>query len=159
MEQRHTGAILFGLGLALSLAMVAARAAEKTLEFTLVTKSLDPQTLEAPNIENQTITQYRAFGVAAFKDGRVGTKDFIVSRDMNKGVGTLFGYSTYYFEEGSVTARFTATVNPQATHGEYKILGGTGAYAGATGSGSIDNIPNPFKNAGLYKIKLQIKTP
>jgi hypothetical protein len=159
MQRKHGSAIVLALGLSLSLS-IAAQAADKTLEFQLVSKALDPQTLEAPNIENQTIMQSRGFGVAVFKDGRVGTKDYIFTRDANKGVGTLLGYSTYYFEEGSVTARFTATIGgPQGTHGDYKITGGTGAYAGATGTGSFDSVPNPFKNANLYKAKLQIVTP
>jgi hypothetical protein len=160
MQCKHGNATLLALGLSLSLSMVAAQAADKTLEFQLVSKALDPQTLEAPNTENQTIMQSRGFGVAVFKDGRVGTKDYIFTRDASKGVGTLLGYSTYYFEEGSVTARFTATIGgPQGTHGDYKITGGTGAYAGATGTGSFDSVPNPFKNANLYKAKLQIVTP
>ena len=123
MQPKHGKAILLTLGLAVSPAV--AQGAEKTLEFRLVSKALDPQTLEAPNIENQTIMQSKGFGVAVFKDGRVGTKDYIFTRDANKGVGTLVGYSTYYFDEGSVTARFTATIGgPQGTHGDYKISGG-----------------------------------
>ena len=158
MQRKPGSAILLTLGLAVSVSM--AQAAEKTLEFQLVSKALDPQTLEAPNIENQTIMQSKGFGVAVFKDGRVGTKDYIFTRDANKGVGTLVGYSTYYFDEGSVTARFTATIGgAQGTHGDYKILGGAGAYAGATGTGTFDSVPNPFKNANLYKAKLQIITP
>jgi hypothetical protein len=130
MQRKHGKAILLTLGLGVSVSM--AHAAEKTLEFQLVSKALDPQILEAPNIENQTIMQSKGFGVAVFKDGRVGTKDYTLTRDANKGVGTLVGYSTYYFDEGSVTARFTATVGgPQGTHGDYKILGGVGDYAGA----------------------------
>ncbi len=137
-----------------------ALAAEKTLEFQLVTKNLDPRTLDAPpNFEGQTITQSKAFGVAVFKDGRVGTKDYTVVVDVNKGAGTAFGYSTYYFDDGSVSASFTYAFGPQAGHGNYKILSGTGAYAGATGTGTYDTIPNPFKNAGLFKVKLQIVTP
>lgn len=73
MQPKHGKAILLSLGLAVSLA--AAQAAERTLEFQLVSKALDPQTLEAPSIENQTITQSKGFGVAVFKDGQVGTKD------------------------------------------------------------------------------------
>jgi hypothetical protein len=93
MQGTHGKAILLTLGPAVSLAV--AQAAEKTLEFQLVSKALDPQTLEAPNIENQTIMQAKSFGVAVFKDGRVGTKDYIFTRDANKGVGTLVGYSSY----------------------------------------------------------------
>jgi hypothetical protein len=138
--------------------MGAALAGEKTLEFQLVTKYLEPRALEAKNIEDQAITQAKGFGVAVFKDGRIGTKDFIVAFDKHKGAGTAFGYSTYTFEDGSITARFTVTFDPQSGHGEYTILSGTGAYVGATGSGTFDNLPNPYTSDRLYKVRLQIAT-
>lgn len=143
-----------------ALAWGSAGAAEKTLEFQLVTKDLDPRTLEAPtSFEGQTIVQSKAFGVAVFKDGRIGTKDFTYISDVNKGAGTGFGYSTYYFDDGSVSARFTFTIGPRGLHGDYKIQSGTGAYAGATGTGAYETVPNQFKNAALFKVKLQIVTP
>jgi hypothetical protein len=159
MKCNRTSAIIAVLILPFSLSMPAAHAGEKALEFQLVTKYLDPRTLDAPNVEKQTITQSKGFGVAVFKDGRIGTKDYIVANDSNKGAGTAFGYSTYTFDDGSVTARFMATFGPQGTHGEYKILAGTGAYAGATGSGTFDSVPNPFTSTGLYKVGLHIVTP
>jgi len=143
------------------LALIAsmAYAAERTLEFQLVTKALDPRTLEAPNIEGQTITQSKAFGVTVSKDGRIGTKEFIFASDMNKGVGTYFGYSTYTFDDGTLTTRFSFASGPQGGHGEYKILSGTGAYAGASGTGTFDGVPSTIKNANFYKVKLQVVTP
>jgi hypothetical protein len=155
----RTVATVVGLSV-ITLAPVAL-AAEKTLEFQLVTKNLDPRTLDAPaNFAGQTLMQSKAFGVAVFKDGRIGTKDYTyVSENIDKGAATGFGYSTYYFDDGSVSARFTFTVGPQGGHGDYKILSGTGAYAGATGTGTFDPVPNPFKNAGLFKVKLQMVTP
>lgn len=159
MQRNSARVLLVALGLPFSFSMRVAYAGETTLDFQLVTKYIEPRTLDAPNLEKQTITQSKAFGVAVFKDGRIGTKDFIVANDIGKGAGTAFGYSTYTFDNGSVTARFTATVGSQGVHGEYKILAGTGAFAGATGSGTFDSIPNPFTSTGLYKVKLQIVTP
>ena len=134
-------------------------AGEKTLEFQLVTKYLDLRTLDAPNVEGQTIGQGKALGVAVFKDGRIRTKDFIFARDGHKGGGTYYGYSTYNFDEGSITARYTGSYDSQGSHCDYKILSGTGTYAGATGSGTCDSVPNPFKDTGLYRVKLQVMTP
>jgi hypothetical protein len=159
MQRNGARVLLTVLSLLFSLSIGVAYAGEKTLEFQLVTKYIEPRTVDAPNLEKQTITQSRAFGVAVFKDGRIGTKDFIVANDISKGAGTAFGYSTYTFDDGSVTARFTASVGSQGVHGEYKILAGTGAYAGAVGSGTFDSVPNPFTSTGLYKVKLQIETP
>jgi hypothetical protein len=159
MKRKGARVLLAALGLPFSLSMGVAHAGEKTLEFQLVTKYIEPRTLDAPNLEKQTITQAKAFGVAVFRDGRIGTKDYIIANDISKGAGTAFGYSTYTFDDGSVTARFTATAGSQGVHGEYTILAGTGAYAGAGGSGTFDSIPNPFTSTGLYKVKLKIVTP
>ena len=46
--------------------------------------------------------------------------------------------------------------------GKYQIVSGTGVYQGATGGGSIDGDwgdKSPLKNAGLFNIELDIKTP
>jgi hypothetical protein len=159
MQGNHPNAVLTALSLVLSLSMGMAHAGEKTLEFQLVTKYLDPRVLDAPNVEGQTITQGKAFGVAIFKDGRIGTKDFIFAGERKGGTGTGFGYSTYTFEDGSITARFTVTYSSDGNHGEYKILSGTGAYAGATGSGPFEALPNALTAAARYRVKLQVMTP
>jgi len=60
-------------------ASTAALAGEQVLEFKLVTKAIDPKSVQAANIEGQTMSTSNAFGVAFFKDGRVAAKDFVVS--------------------------------------------------------------------------------
>jgi hypothetical protein len=148
----------------LSAALAAAAASnalagEQVLEFKLVTKPIDFKVTEVANIEGQMVASGKLFGVAAFKDGRVGVKEFVNSSDMLKGSGSFFGYSTYTFEDGSITARYTGTTKDGKSTGEYTILSGTGAYANATGTGAIESAPNPFKGVNLYNIKLVIKTP
>lgn len=141
------------------LSIMPAQAADISLEFDLVTVSLESRKFDAPGIDGQVLSQSKLFGVAVFKDGRYGTKDFINSGELKNGVGTLNGYSTYNFQEGTLSARWEASVGPDGVHGKYKVLSGTGSYSGATGSGTLDSIPNPFKSSGLYRIKLAIKTP
>jgi hypothetical protein len=148
--------------LSAALAAVAASnalAGEQVLEFKLITKPIDFRITEAANIEGQTVASGKLFGVAVFKDGRIGVKEFVNSSDMLKGSGSFFGYSTYTFEDGSITARYTGAVKDGKSTGEYSILSGTGAYANATGTGTIESAPNPFKGVNLLNIKLVIKTP
>jgi hypothetical protein len=147
------------LGLLVLLVMGIASAGERTLEFQLVTKYLDTRTMDAPNVEGQSIAHGKAFGVAVFRDGKIGTKEFIFARDRHKDSGSYYGYSTYTFEDGSVTARYVGSYDSEHSHCDYTILSGTGTYSGATGTGTCDSVSNPFKDTGLYKVKLKINTP
>jgi hypothetical protein len=138
-----------------------ATAGEQVLEFKLVVKLIDPKPLDAPNVEGQVVLLTKAYGVAFFKDGRVASKDFIFNADYNKGSGPFFGYSTYQFEDGSsIIARFAGTQRAGLmTHGEYTVISGTGAYAGAKGTGSFDGVAHKLTGANLLNGKFTITTP
>jgi hypothetical protein len=138
-----------------------ATAGEHALEFKLVTKPLEVKSLEAPNVDGQVVLLMKMHGVAFFKDGRVASKEFIFNADFNKGSGPFLGYSTYQFEDGSsITARFAGTARAgQLVHGEYTVLSGTGAYAGAKGTGSFDGIAHKLTGANLLNGKFAITTP
>jgi hypothetical protein len=146
-------------GVILAVAASTAVAGERILEFKLVTKPIDLKVIEAANVEGQTVVSGKFFGVAVFNDGRIGVKEFVNASDLLKGSGPFFGYSTYTFEEGSITARYTGSAKDGKSTGEYTILSGTGAYANATGTGTIESAPNPFKGVNLLNIKLVVKTP
>jgi len=146
-------------GVILAVAASTAVAGERVLEFKLVTKPIDLKVIEAANVKGQTVVSGKFFGVAIFNDGRIRVKEFVNTSDLLKGSGPFFGYSTYTFEEGSITARYTGSAKDGKSTGEYTILSGTGAYANATGTGTIESAPNPFKGVNLLNIKLVVKTP
>lgn len=138
----------------------AAVAGEQALECKMVLKNIDVKSLEVAQVEGQTVGVSKSFGVATFADGRIATKDFTYSWDTNKGNGSFSGYSTYTFQDGSsITARYVGTARSgQPARGEYTVLSGTGAYAGAKGTGSFESIPSKL-TAGLYNCKFAITTP
>lgn len=138
-----------------------AAAAEHNLEFKLVVSPVEVKSFEVANVEGQNVSLMKMQGVAFFKDGRVASKNFVFSSDYNKGSGPFFGYSTYQFEDGSsITARFAGTQRAgQPVHGDYTVLSGTGAYAGAKGSGAFDAVPHKLTGASLLSGKFSITTP
>jgi hypothetical protein len=78
---------VFLSGVALVFVASTALAGEQVLEFKLVTKPIDVKVTEAANVEGQTVVSGKFFGVAVFKDGRIGVKEFVHSADLLKGSG------------------------------------------------------------------------
>jgi len=76
---------VFLSGVALVIAASTALAGEQVLEFKLVTKPIDVKVTEAANVEGQTVVSGKFLGVAVFKDGRIGVKEFVHSGDSLKG--------------------------------------------------------------------------
>ena len=131
---------------------VMAVAADQTLKIKLVAFNVGEKDGE-----------YHFVGATVSPDGAIGTKDFSVKEDQN-GKGT--GHSTYYFHDGSIVANdsFMDTATQTGGHvvGTIRIVSGTGAYQGATGSGSFEGgwgDKSPLKNAMLLNIGLDVKTP
>lgn len=136
-------------------------AAEQVLDFSLVTRAMDVKTEKVAAVEGAVVSTGRYAGTAVFSDGRIANKEFTFSFDFRKGAGPFFGYSTYTFVDGSaLNLRFEGTLAPgKPMRGAYTVLSGTGAYAGATGSGHFEKADDPWENANLYTGRLRIVTP
>ena len=158
MSEHTSPAIAFAV---ISFLAQGALAAEHALEFKLVVAPVEVKSFEISNVEGQNVSLMKMNGVAFFRDGRVASKNFVFNVDYNKGSGPFFGYSTYQFEDGSsITARFAGTQRAgQPAHGEYTVLSGTGAYAGAKGTGTFDAVPHKLTGASLLNGKFSITTP
>jgi hypothetical protein len=131
---------------------VMAVAAEQTLKFKLVAFNVGEKDGE-----------YHCLGATVSPDGTIGTKDFSVKEDQN---GKGAGHSTYYFPAGSIVTSdsFADTATQTGGHvvGKLQIVSGTGAYQRATGTGSFEGDwgdKSPLKNAMLFDIELDVKTP
>ncbi len=144
-------ALLFAIPVVVaSLFSPSAQAGEKTIKMKLVTKFL-----------NEAAGGGHYFGVTYQQDGTVGSKDYFAK---DAGIKDHFvGLSTYTFPDGSVTASFSGeSYGNGRDKGSYVILTGTGAYAGAMGSGNFDGVgagANSVKGIGVYDVTLNVSTP
>lgn len=142
-------------------ASASAGAGEQVLAYTLVTRAMDVKTEKLAAVEGLVVSAGRYAGTAIFEDGRIANKEFLFSYDFRKGAGPFYGYSTYTFVDGSaLVMRFEGVLEPgKPLLGRYTVLSGSGAYAGATGTGYFEKVDDPWENANLFRGSLQIRTP
>jgi hypothetical protein len=138
----------------------AADAAEVTLSFRLVTAKTSSTVLPVTNGGGRKIAAHDAVGVAVFEDGRLALKRFVYTEDATGTEGDAHGYSTYTFENGdSFTASFDAHWGAEGLQGTYQVLSGTGAYEGATGTGSFGTTTFPWEGANRYDGSFTLDVP
>lgn len=138
----------------------SAAADDETIGFRLITHPIETSTFMAPELEGHVIGIMDAKGSAVFDDGRVADKTFVYSFDLDKGVGSGHGYSVYSFVDGSsISARFDTTVNADGVLGIYTVLGGTGMYDGASGTGSFQSAAHPWEGASLFDGEFKLVLP
>jgi hypothetical protein len=138
-----------GLLLLAHAAPVAAE--EQTLRFKLVTQQLgEPR--ELPEIGGHKVSVGEYMGVAVFEDGRIAHKRFVDVSDDTAQAGSFKGYSTYTFQNGdALTLSYTGGWDTNGLKGDYQLISGTGAFEGATGTGSIKGVDEPWDEAYLLE--------
>jgi hypothetical protein len=134
-----------------ALGTVPAMAEEQVLRFKLVVTNVDEATLaSAP--EGQSIMAAGAVGVATFEDGRTAFKEFVILDAGGEDKGEFTGYSTYTFENGdSLHLKFVGGWSSDGLTGDYELISGTGAFAGATGTGHFEGLDESWERANLLE--------
>ena len=140
--------------------VASALADEHELKFRLITHRIDLKVVEAPDAENHLLGTGSFKGVAVFEGGEIADKTFVYSFDESDGVGTGHGYSTYTFLDGSsITARFDDKTDGNISNGQYTVLGGTGRYDGAKGTGWYKKAEEPWDGASLFDGGFELTLP
>ena len=141
----------------LALIPAAAHAQSKTLSFKLVVMGAGPAVTVSETPGNKISTRPMT-GVAMLPDGTLALKSFVNTADEAEDHGSYQGYSTYTMQNGdSLTLSYTGGWDAKGDHGIYKVLSGTGAYAGATGTGRFDGVDVPaWKEAFVYDVRIDL---
>jgi hypothetical protein len=133
-----------------------ATAEEQTLRFKLVTQQVGVPTV-LPEIGGHKVTVGQYMGVAMFEDGRIAHKTFVNIDDDTAEAGSFKGYSTYTFQDGdSLTLSYTGGWDASGMTGHYEVISGTGKFAGATGTGSFTAEDEPWDEAMLLDVSLNL---
>ena len=131
-------------------------AEEQHLQFKLVTQPMGAPTV-LPEVGGHNVTVGEYMGVATFEDGRIAHKRFVDVSDDTAEAGSFKGYSTYTFQDGdSLTLSYNGGWDASGAAGKYEVISGTGKFAGATGMGSFTAEDEPWDEALLWDVSLDL---
>ena len=96
-----------------------------------------------------------------FEDGRIAHKHFVDVSDDTAKSGEFKGYSTYTFAERRLAhAELHRRLERQAAlPDDYKVIAGTGAFAGATGTGHFEAADEKWEKAMLWDGSFSLTLP
>lgn len=118
--------------------------ADETLKWRHVQHVTSAQTLQVSDVNGHVLGLYHAPGIAFFPDGSTAATSVITTGDTINGAGTVNGYFTITFNDGSeLWTKFAGTNSPREgskspRKGTFTVIGGKGRYAGAKGDGSYE---------------------
>ena len=136
-------------------------AGEETLSFRLVTRAIDVSTHTDDNIEGLGLSAGQSVGVAVFDDGRLAYKEYVyLGYEGENAPAKQPGFSSYTFENGdSFQVSFMYGAGDAGYSVEYEVISGTGAYAGATGTGQIILGETKWDQALFWEGSINLVTP
>jgi hypothetical protein len=138
----------------------SAAAEEQTLRFRMVVSFTNVAFSENPGLPGHTVGAGEAVGIAVLEDGRIAFKTFVISNHGTEQEGSYTGYSTYTFENGdALNLSFTGGWSPEGDKGDYKVVSGSGAFEGATGTGHFEAVEEAWGNASLYEGSFTLDVP
>lgn len=153
--------------IAIASAVAGSAEADETLRFKVVGHSAGALTMDAGDgVEGHVIGAAKFVGMLLFEDGQAGTMTYVARFDYTKGSGTYDNYQTSVFPDGSILrlrSHGTAVADGNRTvfpDGVQEIVGGTGRFAGATGSGIFTGIRVvPLADGGdaVFDVVLEVK--
>jgi hypothetical protein len=123
-------------------------ATEKTLTFSMIEMNFEVRGGIAHLVE-----------VSLDDNGQLRMQDHSLTPMTN---GGYTGVVRQNLEDGSITAVFRIHQQEREYSGDYTIVSGSGAYAGAHGQGSLTTLSGyaaAASSTGIYKVVLQVTTP
>lgn len=154
--------VLFGLT-----AMSWPALADETLKVRTVSHSTSTIFVDAADgVEGHIVGSARFVGISFYEDGRVGRVAYLANFDYVKGSGAYETYMTVTFDDGSTLRQrntgMAVTKDGVTTFpdGRIEILGGTGRYANASGSGTFSGmrvLPIADGGDGYYDGTIEIR--
>jgi hypothetical protein len=115
--------------------------ADETLKWRHVQHNTSFQSQDVGDVKGHSLSVYQLPGIAFFPDGSTGSTLVVGTSDVTNGSGTLNGYSTLNFTDGSaIFMKYTGTIKVDGTkvprRGTFTVIGGKGRYEGAKGDGT-----------------------
>lgn len=142
-----------GCSVAMLIALTGVTSAEEqTLKFRVIMTKMDGSAFPVAGLEKRVLGAEKFAGFAVFDDGRIAYKTVVLTSDATGDAGKYTGFSTYEFHNGDVlVVGFDGAATSKGSGGDYKVVSGKGAYAGATGTGNFRAVANPWKDADMYE--------
>jgi len=134
-------------------------AAEEKPNLRLVVRDVGATSMPPPNDNGAGLLAIHSVVGGAFKDGRLGYKEFVRIGFDRESVTQGLSSSSYVFENSdALNVRFAWAPKGSDHVVTYDVLSGSDAYGGATGTGKLLLVPAKWSDATLFKGSIDVTT-